>query len=487
MNFIKRGFLSVKARAGKSLLQVFIFTVICVFVLSGLSIQSAAEKSSVLARESLGGEVTLNVDMEKVMEQQRSQSTEGERVRFQPVPIPEESAEELTSYSQVKGYNFLSSTFGTAANFEPIENESTDTAETEESGPGGGMGGGPMSAADITLQGVMFTDSVQSFLNSESTIVEGRHLTDEDLEKNVTVIEKTLAKDNELAVGDKVTVQSTADEETSLELEIVGIYETASAGTDLGGRNVTAMNPYNLLYVPYTAASALKGADYEGTIDQAVYYMNDPEKIDSFTDEAKENSSIDFETFKLDADDQTYQQMIGPINNVASFSKNVVYLVTIAGAVILGLIIMMSIRERKYEMGVLLAIGEKKWKLVGQFLFEILIVAVLALGVSSLSGQAVAKQFGDQLLSQELTQTEETASNPASFGGGRGGLGMGGPIGMQQSAAEADPIDELQIEVTGKDLGILFGIGLLIAIISALIPALSVLRLQPKTILTKQD
>ncbi|MDR0138746.1 ABC transporter permease [Metabacillus idriensis] len=487
MNFIKRGFLSVKARAGKSLLQVFIFTVICVFVLSGLSIQSAAEKSSVLARESLGGEVTLNVDMEKVMEQQRSQSTEGERVRFQPVPIPEESAEELTSYSQVKGYNFLSSTFGTAANFEPIENESTDTAETEEGGPDGGMGGGPMSAADITLQGVMFTDSVQSFLNSESTIVEGRHLTDEDLEKHVTVIEKTLAKDNELAVGDKVTVQSTADEETSLELEIVGIYETASAGTDLGGRNVTAMNPYNLLYVPYTAASALKGADYEGTIDQAVYYMNDPEKIDSFIDAAKENSSIDFETFKLDADDQTYQQMIGPINNVASFSKNVVYLVTIAGAVILGLIIMMSIRERKYEMGVLLAIGEKKWKLIGQFLVEILIVAVLALGVSSLSGQAVAKQFGDQLLSQELTQTEETASNPASFGGGRGGLGMGGPIGMQQSAAEAEPIDELQIEVTGKDLGLLFGIGLLIAIISALIPALSVLRLQPKTILTKQD
>ncbi len=148
---------------------------------------------------------------------------------------------------------------------------------------------------------------------------------------------------------------------------------------------------------------------------------------------------------------------------------------------------MMSIRERKYEMGVLLAIGEKKWKLVGQFLFEILIVAVLALGVSSVSGQAVAKQFGDQLLSQELTQTEETAANPASFGGGRGGMGMGGPFGMQQPSAQADPIDELQIEVTGKDLGILFGIGLLISVISALIPALSVLRLQPKTILTKQD
>ncbi|KEZ48724.1 ABC transporter permease [Metabacillus indicus] len=487
MNFIKRGFLSVKARAGKSLLQVFIFTVICVFVLSGLSIQSAAEKSSVLARESLGGEVTLNVDMEKMMEQQRSESTEqGGRVRFQPVPIPEKAAEELASYSQVKGYNLLSSTFAAASSFEPIENESSDTAE-ENQGRGGMVGGG-MISADVTLQGVMFTDSVQAFLNSESVLTEGRHLTDADIDKNVAVIEKTLAEENELAVGETLTVKGAAsEEETALELEIVGIYETAAASTDLGGRNISAMNPYNQLYVPYTKAAGLKGSDYEGTIDQAIYYMNDPEQIDSFISEAKENSSIDFDTFKLGANDQTYQQMIGPINNVASFSKNVVYLVTIAGAVILALIIMMSIRERKYEMGVLLAIGEKRWKLVGQFLFEILIVAIIALGVSSISGQAVAKQFGDQLLSQELSQAEETASNPASFGGGRGGMGMGGPLGSGNAAASAEPIEEMEIEVTGSDLGMLFGIGLLIAVISAIIPALSVLRLQPKTILTKQD
>uniref|UniRef100_UPI003736B668 hypothetical protein n=1 Tax=Cytobacillus oceanisediminis TaxID=665099 RepID=UPI003736B668 len=59
--------------------------------------------------------------------------------------------------------------------------------------------------------------------------------------------------------------------------------------------------------------------------------------MQSFIDQDKRESSIDFETFKLDADDQLYQQMVGPIENVASFSNNIVYLVSIAGAIILVL------------------------------------------------------------------------------------------------------------------------------------------------------
>lgn len=118
--------------------------------------------------------------------------------------------------------------------------------------------------------------------------------------------------------------------------------------------------------------------------------------MDAFVKAAKK-TSIDFDTYTLNTNDQLYQQMVGPIENVASFSKNVVYLVSVAGAVILGLIVMMSIRERKYEMGVLMAIGEKRWKLIGQFLTEILIVAVIAIGLASVTGNLVANQLGNQL------------------------------------------------------------------------------------------
>lgn len=481
MNFIKRAFLSVKTRKGKSLLQIFVFTVICVLVLSGISIQSAAEKSSELARQKLGAEVTLQVDIEKMRAQAQS---EGGRVRFERTPIAIENAEELVSYPQLKAYNFYSSTNGIAENFEPIESEESaeETTDSEQSSQGDRMpmgNGNRMFDADVTVEGVVFTDSVQEFLDGESTIIDGRHLTEEDLNKTVTVIEKSLAEQNELVIGDVITVSSVNDEALVQELEIVGIYETTSTGTDQG-MNFSFMNPYNKLYVPFTAASSLKGADYENTIDSAIYYMNDPAEIDSFVEEAKQKSSIDFETFTLNANDQLYQQMVGPIQNVASFSNNVVYLVTIAGAIILGLIVMLSIRERKYEMGVLLAIGENRWKLIGQFVVEIVLVAVLALGISTISGNMVANKIGEQLLSQEIQQTEVTTT-PESFRGGRG-FGM-----LNQANQQVNPVDEITVEVTAKDLGMLSMIGLLIAVLAALLPSLTVLRLQPKTILTRQD
>lgn len=145
MNFLKRAFLSVKARKGKSILQIFVFTVICVLVLAGLSIQTAAEKSGDLARQKLGADVTLQVDMEKMREQAMSEQSGGERVRFQSVPVPLETAEELTAYEQIKGYNFYASTSGLASDFEPIESESSASDASEESSesesPGRGHAG----------------------------------------------------------------------------------------------------------------------------------------------------------------------------------------------------------------------------------------------------------------------------------------------------------------------------------------------------------
>ena len=65
--------------------------------------------------------------------------------------------------------------------------------------------------------------------------------------------------------------------------------------------------------------------------------------------------------------------------------------------------------------------------------------------------------------------------------------GFGGP-GQPNNQADADvQAVDLDVQVTGADLGKLAGIGLLIAVIATLIPSLSVLRLQPKAILSRQD
>ncbi|MGD7094487.1 MULTISPECIES: ABC transporter permease [Bacillus] len=486
MNFIKRAFWNMKAKKGKTLLQLFVFTVICVFVLSGLTIQSAAQKSSELARQELGGSVTLQVDRQKQMEKQQDS---GEKRSFESTPIKVSDANKLAALDHVKSYNYTTSASANAGNFDAIESSSSSDSSSSSSSSnaknsqGGGQGGPQMVQADLSIEGVISTALVDDFSEGDSKITDGRAITKSDVGKKVTVINETLAEENDLSVGDSITIESATDEDTTVKLKIVGIYKTTSSG-DGQAQNFSFLNPYNKLYTPYTATAALKGDDYKNTIDSAVYYMDDAKNMDTFVKAAKK-TSIDFDTYTLNTNDQLYQQMVGPIENVASFSKNVVYLVSVAGAVILGLIVMMSIRERKYEMGVLMAIGEKRWKLIGQFLTEILIVAVIAIGLASVTGNLVANQLGNQLLSQQISSSTDSTQTASGQMPGIGG-GMGGKM-FGHSSSNVDVIDSLNVAVSMNDMLILGGIGILIAIIATLLPSISVLRLHPKTILTKQE
>ncbi|EGA6436365.1 ABC transporter permease [Listeria monocytogenes] len=501
MNFFKRAWLSMKARKGRSVLQLIIFTVVCVLILSGFTIQSAADKASELAREQLGGTVTLTVDREKQMQAMRdeaassdSSSTES-KPQFESSPIDVSDANELAKLNHVASYNYYSSTQALASGFDPIES-SGDTSSssdetsttTETQGPGGGQGGPQMVDADLSISGLLDSATSTDFEAGTSELTTGVAITSADKDKNVAMVEENLAKENDWEVGDSFTVTS-SDGNTKVTLKIVGIYKTTDSGSDMA-QNFSFLNPYNKVYVPYTVANTIKGSDYKNTVDSAVYTMDDAANISAFEKEAKKVDSIDWDTFKLDANDTLYQQMIGPINSVASFSKNVVYIVSIAGALILGLLVMMQVRDRKYEMGVLLAIGEKRGKLIAQFFVEILIVALVSFGLAAASSHYVAQLAGNQLLAQQNSSTTETTTTTENRGPGGSGQG-GGPGGFGQSVSNltknTEQIKELDIQVTLEDMLKMGGIGIGIAFISVLLPAALVLRMNPKTILTKQE
>ncbi|WP_239254038.1 ABC transporter permease [Listeria ilorinensis] len=511
MNFMKRALLSMKARKGRTILQLIIFTVVSVLILSGFTIQSAANKSAELARQELGGTVTLTVDREKQMQQQQEESssssdsgdssTTKEPPKFESSPISIDSANDLAELNHVKSYNYYSSTQALADSFDPIESSgdssSTDSdSSTTENGEGMQMpegGGGQMTNADLSVSGLLDSATSTDFDEGTSELVKGKAITSDNADDNVVLIEQTLADQNDLSVGDTISIKS-SDESTSVELKIIGIYETSSSGDDMAA-NFSFLNPYNKLYVPIAVANTLKGDDYTDTVDSAVYTMDDAANIDAFEKAAKNVSSVDWDTFKLDANDTLYQQMVGPIENVASFSQNVVYIVSIAGALILALLVMMQVRERKYEMGVLLAIGEKRSKLIAQFFTEILVVALISFVLAGFSSHFVAQVAGNQLLSQQTESTQTTTTTQQS--GGPGGSAQGGPggnggpggdtSGFSSLTSNQEEIKELDIQVTLEDMLKMGGIGIGIAFIAVALPAATILRMNPKTILTKQE
>ncbi|MBE7129954.1 ABC transporter permease [Bacillus mycoides] len=476
MNFIKRAILSMKKRIGTSLILIAVFLIVTNLVLAGFAIQNASKKAADSARKKLGADVTLGLDFDKLGQQARET---GEMPK--PPKLNTKEADQLAKSKHVKDYNYITNNFGIADGFKLV-----GASKGEEEGKGnarvatvGGSGSGSEidMNSSLMIEGVRKTLLQESFKNGKSKIIDGKPITEQMKDQNVALMEKRLAEQNNLKVGDKVKVQS-GDKKETLEVEIIGIYETNEQ--PMGQNPPPMMNPANKLYMPYSTLKKLETDEGMSSSIQVVYLLNDPQDIDAFKKEAKK-SDIDFNYFKLDAQDSLYKQMIGPIENIASTSQMIIYMVSIAGAIILGLIIMLSIKARRKEMGILLSIGEKKWKLMAQFIVEVVCIAILAFGLSLTTGAKVSQFVGDNLLSGEIATASEEKDNSQN-----GSVMMVGAGGTPQNQNE-DPIDKIDVSVTGEDLGKMGGIGLTIAILATLLPALSILRLNPKQILLKDE
>lgn len=476
MNFMKRAILSMKKRVGTSLILMAVFLIVTNLVLAGFTIQNASKKAADAARKKLGADVTLSLDFDKLGQQARET---GEMPN--PPKLNTKEADQLAKSKYVKDYNYITSTLGISDGLKLV-----GASEGEEEGKGkvgmaavrGGSGSGTEidMNSSFMIEGVRKTALQESFKNGKSKIIDGKPITEQMKDQNVALMEKRLAELNNLKVGDKVKVQS-GDKKETLEVEIIGIYETNEQA--MGQQAPPIMDPANKLYMPHSTMKKLE-IDQGISSIQVVYFLKDPQNIEAVKEEAKK-SDIDFNYYKLDAHDSLYKQMIGPIENISSTSQMIIYIVSIAGAIILGLIIMLSIKARRKEMGILLSIGEKKWKLMAQFVVEVVCIAILAFGLSITTGAKISQFIGNNLLSSEIaTAGEETNTSQ------NGTVMVAGPGGTVQNQKE-DPIDKINVSVTGEDVGKMGGIGLAIAILATLLPALSILRLNPKQILLKDE
>lgn len=509
MNFLKRALQSLWAKKGKTVLLIAVFAAILVFVLAGLTIRSAANVATDNAKKSVGATVTLSTNRESMMKKSTESADSGEASRpdpgsFSMTPVNLSDAEKIADLTGVKSYSFeVSTSADKSTGIEPISSsESTeDTAETgtesEEAGmpgmPGNGGGempggAGGMSQGDFQVTGVSSSSAYSTFSAGTAKITSGAALTTADEGTNQVLIESSLASANDLKVGSTFKIKDSDDQD--VEVTVKGIYETSESGDSMGMR-FNFMNPANTIFASYTLANTLKGSESSDTIDSAVYDLDDPKDMESFV--ASAEKLIDTETFSLQTNDQMYQQMLAPLNNVSSFAKNIILLVAAAGVIILTLIVMLTIRERRYEIGVLLSLGESRLKVVLQFFTEILVCMVFALGIASVSGNLVGNAVGNQLLNQQTestTDNQANAQNGQQGGPGNGQAPQGGPgggggrgMGMASAFTQTEEVKDLQVAVQPQEILTLAGIGLGISMFSILLSSAGILRLNPKKIL----
>ena len=505
MNFLKRAFHSTKAKKGRTLLLTFVFSAILVFILAGLTIQSASLTAAENAKKSMGATVTLSANMENAMKNMQNNSSDSDSESERPdpgsfsmTPVNLDDVEKIAALDNLSYYTISSSTTVNASSFDAISSDSSDDS-SDSSNQGGPQMPQMASQGDISLSGTNDTSTASSFKEGTAEIIEGVGITADDVDSNDAVIETNLAEANDISVGDTIKVES---DDTTYKLKVVGIYESTESA-DSRSMQMASLNPYNTIYTSYTLTNEIKGDDYDNTADSVVFTLTDPEKMDAFVKAAKK-TGLDTDEFSLTTNDQVYQQMVQPLENVKSFANKIVLLVAIAGTVILALIIMLTIRERKYEIGVLMSLGEKRVKIIGQFFAELVVVLIVAMVIAGVSGKFVGDAVGQQLIEQQTTTatttttTQQGQGGPGGGGGAPGGQqggapsgmpsgggapgGQGGP-GMQASSGTQDQISDLDITLSLKELVELGGFGLGISFLAVIIASIGIMRMKPKKIL----
>ncbi|QGX45288.1 ABC transporter permease [Streptococcus equinus] len=514
MNFFKRAWLVTKAKKGRTGLLVLVTSAILIFVLAGLTIKNAANSAVESAKSKAGATVTLSVNREAMMKafkpdsENSSDSSESSGDSSDDssavTSVDLATAKSIAEKDDVASYLFTTTTTATAGDgisaisTSSSSDDTSDNASTDSNQPDRG---GMMASGDFTITGVNSTDYVADFTSGTSEIKKGVGITS-DTADNSAVISSDLADENDLSVGDTFTVSTTVDDtETSYTLTVVGIYDNSSTATTAQMMS-NASNPQNNIYTNLTTANTMKGET--NTLDSAVYTLSNPKNMDAFVKEIK--SDIDTDSYSVTSSDEIYEQMLSPLNNISSIAQNIVILVAVAGAVILTLIVILSIRERRYEIGVLMSLGENRLKIIGQFFTELLMVTVVSLVIASFAGNFVGNALGNQLLSSSIS-TEQTTQNAGPGAGGPGqdtkssdsntdtnsnqkpsapgnggGRGMGNMVAMATSSSQE--IDDLDIKLTGTDVAKLGGIALLISFVSTILASIGIIRMKPKDILT---
>ena len=551
MYIIKNAIRSITRSKGRNILIGLIALVIAVSACVALSIREAASKAREDTLSLMNITAQISLDRQSMMQSTRpEESGEFDRDAMREMLQGGQglTLEEYETYAAAKSvsstYYTLSATMDASEDIEPIDTQGTFERPEGDSAGGnapsmpegqGGMGGrdfkGKMGAqGDFTVIGYSGDAAMSEFIDGTYSIAEGEVFS-ENIDKNECIISEELATYNDLSVGSEITLLNPNNEEESFTFRVVGI-NTGTAeesGGMMGGFN-TASDPANTVMTGYSALraicdtsdaaaeeitdenSGLKSSTAVSATLEYTYVLEDVDAYESFKTEVAD-LGLD-EKYTVSSNDITsFEQSLTPLENLSKTATYFLFVVFAIGGVILVVINIFNIRERKYEIGVLTAIGMKKSKVALQFVTELFIVTLAAIVLGAGIGAASSVPVTNALLSAQISANQQIAGNIEQGFGRENNAGMSGMMGMpggeipggntkpdsmpdreglggkmqQFMGNTADYISEVSYSTNLTVILQLILVGIGLTLVSSLAAVLFIMRYEPLKILTGRD
>lgn len=555
MYIIKNALRCIGRSKGRNVLISIITLVIAVSACLGLSIRQAAESAKESTLSELSITATISYDRSSMMNDMmgggKGQGGGGfDRDKFKDMmgSASELTLEEYQKYADAESvqdfYYTLTAAFNGNDDLEPVTDETEDEESQSNSGfggfggsmgfPGGDRGGkGMFSSSDFSVIGYSSDSSMTAFIDGTASVLEGGTMFEEGTTEKECVISEELAIFNELSVGDTIVLTNPSVETETYELKIVGLYTSSSNNDFSMSMFGKSQDPANQIYMSAAALQTILDASDEvsttvtdentgresdsavtGSIS-ATYVFANTDKYYAFEEEVRTLGLDDSYTVSS-ADLTAFENSLTPLNTLSTMAGWFLVVILIIGAIILVVLNIFNVRERKYEVGVLTAMGMKKWKVATQFICEILVVTMIAVivgaGIGAVSSVPVTNALlAGQVESQnnQQTQMDNNFGRPGNMGGGRG---QGGGMQQMPDAGMGGETTKIPDDASGKknpfenmlggasdyitevnsamNLTVVFqmlGVGLLLTLVASLASVLFIMRYDPLKILANRD
>jgi putative ABC transport system permease protein len=312
---------------------------------------------------------------------------------------------------------------------------------------------------------VMGTTDPSSVTATALTITSGKTISG-SVDTDNALVSTTMASKNSLKVGSTFTAYSTT-------LTVAGIFKTSTESAD------------NDIILALPTEQRLSGQS--GDVTSAVATVDSLDNLSSVTTAITKTmgSAAD-----VTSSEEQANEAIQPLNGIKNVSLYSLIGAVAAGGVIILMTMIMIVRERKREIGVIKAIGGSNVRIMFQFMAEALTLTVLGAVIGLLIGVVGGNPVTKTLVSNSTTSTSTsgavsigTAGSGVTAGGGavRGGGGVRSFFSGQNSTISN--VRDIHAEVGWSILLYGFGAAILIALIGSAIAAGLIAKIRPSEVM----
>ena len=499
MNLFERSFNSITRNKGKNMLLLLLVAGLGTIMSGAIVLNQSINHARNSLWRQLPPVVVIDKDIEAISESENS---------FERILLTEEILEPIVNLPYVQSFDF----------FDGLSVFSRELERVPINVPYDLDGENPVIAVD--LEGIT-NPNIMRIETGIYDLVAGRVFTEEDMimsdeRHSVAMISRALAEFNGLEIGSIITIENNFYQHSLLEyehlwgqnldeyimeqeiytFEIIGLFEPnfiARFG-DEWDYHMLEMHVNNGIYVPLQVVHSMWDFVYMNwyvygienelftaseTLPRNIILLYDAADVPSFIETAEEFLPPYYKVATFSNSVIAIERLDDSLDLFQGLSEQIIWISAGATALSLGLVVLLFVRDRKGEVGIYLALGDKKANIIKQMLIELLVPSLLGITLALFSGNLVANQIGREMLINDIIARQDFDL---------------GDYGWSEAGAQLqwfvdDGIDTLvenyDMSLGMTEIALFYGISITVVLISTTLPITYLMRLSPKEILVK--